>query len=98
MFPDVCTYRYREDRTHGLTSLACMSKKELVSETTDPGNLPSEEEISAQEGGITKTGMKKTIWVHRDEAEALRDAAYKLRRTESSIIREAIRHRLGIED
>ncbi len=48
--------------------------------------------------GITKTGVKKTIWLHEDEAEALRRAAYEQRRTESSLIREAIRRLLDIED
>ena len=40
-------------------------------------------------GGITKTGKKKTIWFHEDEAEALRVAAFERRQPESEIIREA---------
>lgn len=40
----------------------------------------------------------KTLWLHEDEAEALRDAAYQQRRREPSIMREALRRLLGIED
>ena len=50
------------------------------------------------DGGITKTGVKKTLWLHADEAEALRVAAFKERRTESDIVRDALRRYLGIED
>lgn len=50
------------------------------------------------DGGITKTGVKKTLWFHYDEAEALRDAAYRERRSEAAIIREAVRKYLRIED
>ena len=49
-------------------------------------------------GGITKTGKKKTIWFHDDEAEALRRASFEQRRPESAIIREAVRRFLDIED
>jgi hypothetical protein len=48
---------------------------------------------------VTKSGMiRKTIWLHGDEAEALRDRAYRNRRTESELVREALRAYLGIED
>jgi len=50
------------------------------------------------ESGITKTGVRKAIWFHLDEAEALRKAAYEQRRKESEIVREAVRRYLGIED
>lgn len=50
------------------------------------------------EYGLTKTGVRKNVWLHRDEAEALREAAYKERRPESEIIREALRRHLDIED
>ena len=50
------------------------------------------------QGGITKTGVKKTLWFHRDEAEALRQYAFDHRRTESEIVREALRRYLDIED
>ena len=42
--------------------------------------------------------VKKTVWLHEDEAESVREAAYKEYRSEASIIREAIRHYLDIED
>lgn len=48
-------------------------------------------------GPLTKTGKKKTIWFNLDEAEALRTAAFKQRRTESDIVRTAVREYLGIE-
>jgi hypothetical protein len=48
--------------------------------------------------GITTTGVKKTIWFHEDEAEALRLRAFQERRSESSLVREAVRRFLGIED
>jgi hypothetical protein len=48
--------------------------------------------------GITAQGVKKTIWFHEDEAEALRLRAFKERRSESSLVREAVRKLLGIED
>jgi len=48
--------------------------------------------------GITTTGVKKTIWFHEDEAEALRVRAFQERRSESSIVREAVRKYLDIED
>lgn len=48
---------------------------------------------------ISKSGMvRKTIWLHGDEAEALREKAFKERRAESEIVREALRKLLGIED
>jgi hypothetical protein len=48
-------------------------------------------------GPLTKTGKKKTIWFNWDEAEALRTAAFEQRRTESDIVRTAVREYLGIE-
>ncbi len=48
---------------------------------------------------MSKTGMiKKTLWLHQDEAEALRNRAFQERRTESDIIREGLRRILGLED
>ena len=48
---------------------------------------------------VTKSGtVRKTIWLHGDEAEVLRERAYKDRRAESDIVREALRAFLGIED
>ena len=49
-------------------------------------------------GGVTKTGVRKILWFHKDEAEALRVAAYEKRQSQASIIREAVRRYLGIED
>jgi len=51
-----------------------------------------------EKAGITEKGVKKTIWFHEDEAEALRLLAFKERRSESAIVREAVRKLLGIED
>lgn len=48
--------------------------------------------------GITSSGVRKNLWLHRDEAEALRRAAFEQRRPESEIIREALRRFLDIED
>jgi hypothetical protein len=56
------------------------------------------DDTKPEQGGITKTGVKKTLWFHADEAEALRVAAFKERRTESDIVRTALRRYLGIED
>ncbi len=51
------------------------------------------------ESTVSKTGMiKKTLWLHQDEAEALRNRAFQERRTESDIIREGLRRILGLED
>ena len=48
--------------------------------------------------GISKTGKRKIFWFHEDEVEALREAAYRLRRSEASLVREAVRKYFGIED
>jgi hypothetical protein len=48
--------------------------------------------------GITSSGVKKTIWFHEDEAEKLRTRAFKERRSESSLVREAVRLFLRMED
>jgi predicted DNA-binding protein (UPF0251 family) len=42
--------------------------------------------------------VRKTVYLHPDEAEAVRLHAFKERRTESALIREAIRRLLKIED
>jgi hypothetical protein len=48
---------------------------------------------------VSKSGMvRKTLWLHGDEADALREKAYQERRAESEIVREALRSFLGIED
>ena len=56
------------------------------------------EQARQEKAGITERGVKKTIWFHEDEAEALRVKAFKERRSESSLAREAVRKLLGIED
>lgn len=58
----------------------------------------SSESAKQEKAGITGQGVKKTIWFHPDEAEALRVLAFKERRSESAIVREAVRKLLGIED
>jgi predicted DNA-binding protein (UPF0251 family) len=58
----------------------------------------SEDKAKQEKAGITEKGVKKTIWFHEDEAEALRLLAFKERRSESAIVREAVRKLLGIED
>lgn len=57
-----------------------------------------EEVFRREKEGITTSGVKKTIWFHEDEAEALRLQAFKERRSESSLIREAVRRILKLED
>jgi hypothetical protein len=48
---------------------------------------------------VSKTGMiRKNVWLHPDEAEALRVKAFKERRTESEILREGLRKVLELED
>jgi hypothetical protein len=48
---------------------------------------------------INKSGMvRKTMWFNEDEAEALRLRAFKERRAESEIVREALRLLLDIPD
>ena len=48
---------------------------------------------------VTKSGMvRKTIWLHGEEAESLRLRAFEERRAESEIVRAALRQYLGIED
>ncbi len=51
-----------------------------------------------EKSGLTKTGVKKTLWLHEDEAESLRIRAFQERRSEASIIREALRRYLSLED
>ena len=56
------------------------------------------QDAKQEKAGITDRGVKKTIWFHEDEAEALRLRAFTERRSESAIVREAVRRLLGIED
>ena len=48
---------------------------------------------------INPSGMvRKTMWFHEDEAEALRQRAFAERRPESEIVREALRRFLDLPD
>jgi hypothetical protein len=48
---------------------------------------------------VSKSGMvRKTVWLHADEAEALRERAFRERRSEAEILREGLRRVLGLED
>lgn len=48
---------------------------------------------------ISKTGMiRMTLWLHEDEAEALRHKAFKERRTQAEILRDGLRRVLDLED
>ena len=65
------------------------------------GRLMAEKALGPRGGETTvsKTGMlKKTLWLHPDEAEALRVKAFNERRTEADILREGLRRVLGLED
>ena len=57
-----------------------------------------DQDVREQSRGITKRGVKKTLWFDEDEAETLRERAYKMRRSEASLIREAVRRFLGMVD
>ena len=48
--------------------------------------------------GVTGSGTRKCAWFPADEAEALRRRAFEERKSEASLIREAVRQFLGIED
>ncbi len=61
--------------------------------------MPARNRSDTEESrGLVQSGVKKTILFHEDEAEALRVQAFKDRRSESSIVREALRRFLKIED
>lgn len=61
-------------------------------------SMKERDDAEKRREGITATGVKKTMWFHEDEAEALRVRAFEERRSESSIVREAVRRFLGLED
>lgn len=48
--------------------------------------------------GITSSGIKKTIWFHEDEADNLRISAFNESRSGSSLVREAARLFLRMEN
>ena len=41
--------------------------------------------------------VKKTLWINDDEHQALRKAAYEEHRSEASIVREALREYLRLD-
>lgn len=48
---------------------------------------------------VSKTGMiRMTLWLHPDEAEALRQKAFKERRTQAEILRQGLRRILRLPD
>jgi len=48
---------------------------------------------------VTRSGLvRKTFALHHDEVRALRKAAYEQERTETDIVRTALRRYLDIED
>ena len=49
---------------------------------------------------VSKSGhmVRKTLWLHRDEEEALRRAAFETRRSESDLMRDALREYFELED
>jgi len=62
-------------------------------------SLSSTRLVPRGETTISKTGMiRKTLRLHEEEAEALRNRAFKERRTEAEILREGLRRILGLED
>lgn len=49
-------------------------------------------------GPLTKAGKKVTLFLHADEYQALRQRSFDEHRSQASILREAVRKLLGIED
>ena len=48
---------------------------------------------------VNKRGMvRKAVWLHADEAKALRERAFREERTEAEIMREGLRRVLGLDD
>jgi hypothetical protein len=70
--------------------------------STDQGIRRRASKEEGPRGGkstISATGMiRKAVYLHPDEAEALRRRAFEERRPASEIIRQLLRHYLGIED
>ena len=52
----------------------------------------------AEDRGLAKTGVRMTLLFHEEEAEALRERAYKTRRSQASLVREAVRKFLRTPD
>lgn len=48
---------------------------------------------------VSKRGLiRKTFWIHQDENEALRKAAFERRTTETEIVRRVLRRHFKISD
>ena len=65
--------------------------------------MDTEDTPTGPRGGkttVSKSGnlIRKTFWLHPDEEEALRRAAFEQRRSEASIVRELVRRHFDIED
>ena len=64
--------------------------------------MATEEQRTGPRGGkttVSKRGLiRKTIWIHEDENEALRRAAFEERKTETEIVRELLRQRFELPD
>lgn len=63
--------------------------------------MPQERRLGPRGGTttISKRGMvRKTLWLHADEAEALRERAFRTRRSEAEILREGLRRVLKLKD
>lgn len=60
----------------------------------------TERETGPRGGETTrkKGQVKKTFWLNEEEAEALRRAAYEEKRSEASIVREALSEYFDLED
>ncbi len=66
-----------------------------------PAN-PAEEELVGPRGGRTTVSadgalLRKTFYIDRDVEKALREEAYRTRRTEAEIVRQLLREHYGIE-
>ena len=64
--------------------------------------MATEAQRTGPRGGkttVSKGGLiRKTFWIHEDENEALRRAAFEERTTETEIVRELLRQRFDIHD
>ena len=63
--------------------------------------MSDDDKLIGPRGGETtrKRGqVKKTVWLNDDEAEALREAAFKRRVSEATLLREAVRRYFELGD
>lgn len=65
--------------------------------TVHYGAMAPRRDREDEEGGAADL-VRKAVYLHRDEAEALRLRAFNDRRSESSLVREALRRFLKIPD